>query len=154
MEIMVKISNHIWKKIQSYLSTIFYSWFQFIIKLRIRQFYKCYYESLYTDIILKQNKFTTLSQFLVKSNSFFCFFNNKNIAAHSARSRFPIKLIFCVASDQQKAFVVYLNLLQLAYNFIWNRDNLANNQLCNHFLDQLQFFECYHMLLYHLLVFY
>ena len=47
--------------------------------------------------------------------------------------------------DQHQAFVVYLNLLLSTYNNFWNRDNLVKYQLCNHLLDQLQSFKCYHM---------
>ena len=46
-------------------------------------------------------------------------------------SRFPVKLIYCIA---------YLNLLQLACNIPWNRYNIVNSQLCNHLFDQLQSF--------------
>ena len=39
---------------------------------------KCYIESFYIDIILKQNKFTILPLFLVKIlKGFFYFFNNE-----------------------------------------------------------------------------
>ena len=44
---------------------------------------------------------------------------------------------------------VYVNQLQLTYNVLWNKDNLISCQLCNHHLDQLSFFECYHMSSYH-----
>ena len=44
---------------------------------------------------------------------------------------------------------VYLNLLLSSYR---NKDNLANRQLSNHHLNQLQFFECYHMVLDHFLL--
>ena len=47
--------------------------------------------------------------------------------------------------DQHQAFVVDLNLLLSTYNNFWNRDNLVKYQLCNHLLDQLQSFKCYHM---------
>ena len=46
---------------------------------------------------------------------------------------------------QHLIFVVSLNLLQLVYNIPWNMDNLVSNQFCNHHLDQLQFYECYHV---------
>ena len=63
-----------------------------------------------------------------------------------------IKIIGVSLSDQHQAFVVYLDLLQLVYSVLWNRDNLVNNQLCNHLLDQLQFFKCYQMFLNHFLL--
>ena len=34
---------------------------------------KCYIESIYTDVILKQNKFTILSQFLSKKSKMVSF---------------------------------------------------------------------------------
>ena len=68
----------------------------------------------------------------------------KNIVALCS-SRFTVELIWCIAFDKHLVFVVYLNLLQLAYNIFQNRDILLNNQLCNHRLDQLQFFKFYHM---------
>ena len=51
----------------------------------------------------------------------------KKIIAYSARSRFPAKLIRCIAFGYSP----------------------ATYQLCNHPLDLLQFFECYHMYLYY-----
>ena len=54
--------------------------------------------------------------------------------------------------DQHQALAVYLNLLQLAHNLLWNMDNLLYNQLCNHLLYQLQLFECYHLFLNKLLL--
>ena len=54
--------------------------------------------------------------------------------------------------DQHQALAVYLNLLQLAHNLLWNMDNLLNNQLFNHLLHQLQLFECYHLFLNKLLL--
>ena len=52
----------------------------------------------------------------------------KNIVAPSAWSRFPEKLIcwfVVLLLDQHQALVVQINLLQLAHNFLWNRDNLV-----------------------------
>ena len=54
--------------------------------------------------------------------------------------------------DQHLVFVVYLYLFQLAYNAFGNEDNLVNSQLRNHLPDQLQSFECYHMLFDHFLL--
>ena len=47
--------------------------------------------------------------------------------------------------NQHLVFVFYLNLLQLACDVLWNKDNLVYNQLFNHLLEQMQSFECYHM---------
>ena len=33
-----------------------------------------------------------------------------------------------------------------SHNNFWNRYNIVNNQLCNHLLDQLQSFKCYHVI--------
>ena len=49
--------------------------------------------------------------------------------------------------DGPKVLAVYLNLLLSFYNVLWNNYDLANNQLCNPLLDQLQFFECFHIIL-------
>ena len=38
------------------------------------------------------------------------------------------------------------------YNVLWNGDNLVRSQLCNHHLNQLQFFECFYILLDHFLL--
>ena len=62
----------------------------------------------------------------------------KNICVMPPQSRFPGKLICCIAFGSA-SIVGCLNLLQLVYNNFWNRDNLLNNQLCNHHLDQQQF---------------
>ena len=50
-------------------------------------------------------------------------------------------------SDQHQVLVVELNLLLSSYNILWSRDNLVNNQLHDHLLDQLHFFKYYHMFL-------
>ena len=42
----------------------------------------------------------------------------KNIVAHSALFRFPVKSIFILPLDQHLVFAIYLNLLDLAYNFL------------------------------------
>ena len=66
----------------------------------------------------------------------------KNIFVLPIWSRFPIL-------DRHLVFLVYLDLLQSTYNILWNMDNLVNNQLYNHRIDQLQFFEYYHIFLNH-----
>ena len=77
--------------------------------------------------------------FTWKLDSLKCFVNS---------FRFPVKLICCIAFRSASSFLfIYLNLLQLAYNIYWNRDDLVNKQLCNHHLNQWQFSECYHMFL-------
>ena len=65
-------------------------------------------------------------------------------------SRFPVKLIWCIAFRSSSAFGS--NLLLSSYNSFWNNYSPANNQLCNHLHDLLQFFEYYHMLLNQLLL--
>ena len=44
--------------------------------------------------------------------------------------------------EQHLVFVYYLNLLQLAYNILWNRNIIINNQLFNnHFLWPVEIFR-------------
>ena len=54
--------------------------------------------------------------------------------------------------DQHQVLAVYLNLLQFAYNVFWNNYNLVNNHLCNHLYGLLQFLNCFHMFLNHILL--
>ena len=54
-----------------------------------------YIESFYTDIILKQNKTTMLSQFIVKTLK--CFLVTKNFFVSPSSSRFPVKLYCYIA---------------------------------------------------------
>ena len=55
---------------------------------------KCCVESFDIDIILKQNKITTLSQFLVKNlKCFFCFFNNEKHCCINIQISFKINLL-------------------------------------------------------------
>ena len=64
----------------------------------------------------------------------------------SISNQFPIKSIFLLL-NQHQAFLVCLNLLLSSYNNFHNNYFLANNQLCNNLLDQLQFFKYFHMFL-------
>ena len=77
-------------------------------------------------------------------NRFFCFFNNENINAYCCR--FLVKLICCMLLDQHQVLDVYLNLLLSSFNIFKNNYSLANNQLYNHVLDLLQFFEYYRVI--------
>ena len=63
------------------------------------------------------------------------------VSAFSCRSRFQVKLICCIFWGQYKVLVVYLNLLLWPCNSLWNNYSPANNHLCNHLLDLLQFFN-------------
>ena len=63
---------------------------------------------------------------------------------------FPVFL--CIALDQHQALCVCLNLLLSSYNNFWNRDTLANNQLYNNLLDQLQSLEFFNIILKRLLL--
>ena len=78
----------------------------------------------------------------------------KNIVVPPSCSRSSAKLIYCVTSASASTFCCLL--LSIALNFMpvfQTKDNLVNNQLRNHHLDQLKFFEYYHMFLnYFLLV--
>ena len=57
----------------------------------------CYIKSFYTDIILNQNKITILSQLLVDSSVM------KNIVVLLGSSRFPVKLICCIAFQSESS---------------------------------------------------
>ena len=72
--------------------------------------------------------------------------------AFPSQSRFAVNAFALLLLDQQQALSVYLNLLLSSYKNFWNRDNLVNNQLCNHLLDQLQSSKCYQTFLHHFLL--
>ena len=55
--------------------------------------------------------------------------------------RFLLKKLVVLLLDQHLVFAVFLNLLQLTYSILRNRDNLIKTQLCIHYFDQLQFIE-------------
>ena len=55
--------------------------------------------------------------------------------------RFLLKKLVVLLLDQHLVFAVFLNLLQLTYSILRNRDNLVKTQLCIHYFDQLQFIE-------------
>ena len=57
------------------------------------------------------------------------------------------KIIVVLLSNQNQVLVVYLKLLLPSYIVFWIRDSLVSKQLCNHLLDQLKVFECFHMFL-------
>ena len=100
-------------------------------------------ESSYINNILDKIKsfydiFTILLQFLVKSPKK-CLFQlkEKKKFLHLLHDlNFAIKLICWIALGSAS----YLNMLQLPYNFLWNKNNLINNRLYKHLLDQWQFF--------------
>ena len=73
----------------------------------------------------------------------------KKIIVFPFWSKFAEKLILyaVLLLNQHQVHLVYLNLLQLTYNALWNRDNLINNQLCNHLLDLLQCFWMLYLLI-------
>ena len=85
-------------------------------------------------------------------HGFFAFSITKNIIVLPAFSKFTVKLIFVLLWDQHQAFVTYFNQKQLIYNFLWYKNNLTYNQLCNHFFDLLHFFEYYQLSLNHFLL--
>ena len=66
-----------------------------------------------------------------------------------ALSKFPIKLFIDLLLDQHQVLAAYSNLWLSSYNILWNKNNLAHKWLCNQFINQSQFFACYHMLLDH-----
>ena len=51
--------------------------------------------------------------------------------AFSSLSKFPVKLICCITFGSASSTFCLLKSLQLTYNFLWNKDKLVNNQLCN-----------------------
>ena len=62
-------------------------------------------------------------------------------------SKFPVKLISISLLNQRWRIVVYWDLLQSAFSFLWSMHSQASNLLCNHLLDLWQFFECCHIFL-------
>ena len=75
-----------------------------------------------------------------------------NIVVLPSRSRFPVKLTCSIAFGLASSACYLLRLQSLCSNYYINY-NLIDNQMRNHFLDQLRYFECDHMLLnYFLLV--
>ena len=56
-------------------------------------------KSFYIDIILRQNEFSTLAQFLVKKSKMVSLASSKmkNVKVFSARSRFLLKIVCCIA---------------------------------------------------------
>ena len=120
-------------------------------------------ESFYIDIILKQNKiveqgvrseilqsdtlatrtkwYNEIHNTLTVPNqkSKIASFNSsvmKNIDLLFSLSRFPIKLICCIAFGSVSSACCFLKSIAIILCFR-NNYNLANNQLCNHLLDQL-----------------
>ena len=73
----------------------------------------------------------------------FDFAIKKKTLVFSALSKFAITLFFWIALGSAPRAVIYLSLSQSSYHFLWNKDNLINNQLCSHLLYQLQFFIVY-----------
>ena len=49
----------------------------------------------------------------------------KNVVALSVSSAFLLKLIAVLLSDMNQVFAIYLNLLVLAYNALWNNYDLV-----------------------------
>ena len=71
----------------------------------------------------------------------------KSIVVFPVPSKFPVKLISISLLNQHWRIVVYWDLLQSAFSFLWNMNSQASNLLCNHLLDLWQFFECCHIFL-------
>ena len=118
---------------------------------------KCYIESFYIEIILKPNKTAILSEKVknpVEKSETFSFASSimKYIAACPAWSRFVVKFICSTAFGSESSACCLLKSVATNYNNFWNNSNLANNQLCNYTLDQLQSFECFNMFLSHFLL--
>ena len=84
-------------------------------------------------------------------NGFFHFFNNEKLCFISGTIYMSSKtnLLHCLWISSQH----FLFTLCYCYHLIFqNKDNPANNRLCNHLLDQLQSFEWFHMFSYHFLL--
>ena len=62
---------------------------------------RCFIDSFYIDIVLKQNKFTDLPQLLVKDPKclFFLFSRMKKMVVIPGRFRLTVKLISCIAFE-------------------------------------------------------
>ena len=139
ISLIIGITNYIWWKIECHFSTIFL----FLILLCLADFsfvdnFTFKVESFYFKIILKKNKFTILSQFLVKNLKwFFSFYTEKILLCFLIYLDFLWNQFVVLLLGQLLVLLVCLNLLQLTYNVFWNKDNLINTQLYNHHLNQL-----------------
>ena len=90
---------------------------------------KWYSESFYIIIIFKKNHNNSTGPFEKSKAVSFTSSILKNVSAFF--SRFPVKLICCIAFGPASSFFCLLNPLQLACNSY----NLIKNQLCTHLLD-------------------
>ena len=91
-----------------------------------------------------------------------CFHARDQLSTCNTYGKYLQKIILAVLTpksdivvlllDQYQKLDFYLNVLQLTYNVFWKSDKLVNNQLYNHLLVQLQFFQCYHIFLYDFLI--
>ena len=102
----------------------------------------CFYsDSYYIDIISKSYKslYTVilLAKFLVKNRRVsFTSLIMKNIVIFSAWSGFLAKLIWWITLNQNQVLAFCLGLELSISNFLYNKDNLINNQLCYQLFDQ------------------
>ena len=111
--------------------------------------------SLYIDIILEQNKIVehihnTLTVPCEKSQmGSFASSLMKNIVARTTQSKFLLERICCIAFRSASSTCCLRKSIAINYNSAWNNYSPANNQLCNHVPDSLQFFECHHIFSYY-----
>ena len=74
----------------------------------------------------------------------------KNNIAPSSQSRFPVKLICCIAFGSALSACCLRKSIAIILNSFWNNYSPAGNHLWSHLLDLLQFFECYNTFSYYL----
>ena len=121
------------------------------MKLWIRQFYSQLVILSHFILILHWNKINhnTLTVLFEKSRT--VSFNSSIVKKIVALFfRFPLKLICCIYFGTASNFCYLFK--SIAYNVLLNEDSLVNSQLCNYPFNQLQFFECYHMLVEHFFI--
>ena len=108
---IITINNNIRRNFPSYLSTIFYSKFQFI-KLAILRL-KCYIESFYIKAKIKLEYLKILSW----ANSLIANNNIRSIILEIKKGRCKIvKIIFCSLSQEHISILTILHLLLLISN--------------------------------------
>ena len=96
-------------------------------------------EWFYFDIILNQINIVQLIWGTItvpcKKSTIVSFASSKmkNVVVFLARLKFTVKLICWIALVSASRTCCLLKSVAIIFEFLWNRDNLINNQLCNMF---------------------